>query len=318
MKKKIYTGVILILSIVLTGCCLQHQWQDADCSTPKTCSECKKTEGEALGHDWQDAACEAPKTCSRCGKSEGEALGHDWQDATCEAPRTCRLCKDTEGEALGHDWTEANFQTPKTCNLCMITEGEKLSAYFEENGLKCDNNLDTEYDYSTVTPDETLPVKGKIMASNYKKFESDDTHEGKEGYVWRELTLTFTISDTNASNYGYITGTGFADYYQGILDASEDETGKFFWGGQSVGNTYEDTLMVNINGVDYETYIKQTADNGKWSGNTVTKVYTMAWLAPIEYDGAILYVYNGKLSDAETMAEFTEDMENMFIFFKLN
>ena len=34
-------------------------------------------------HEWQEATCTEPKTCSRCGETEGEALGHDYVDGYC-------------------------------------------------------------------------------------------------------------------------------------------------------------------------------------------------------------------------------------------
>lgn len=47
-----------------------------------SCSQCDETNnttpiGSALGHDWTNATCTAPKTCSRCHSTEGEPLGHD-------------------------------------------------------------------------------------------------------------------------------------------------------------------------------------------------------------------------------------------------
>lgn len=45
-----------------------HNWVDADCDTPKTCSVCQATEGAALGHDWTED--DGTKTCARCGATE--------------------------------------------------------------------------------------------------------------------------------------------------------------------------------------------------------------------------------------------------------
>lgn len=36
-----------------------------------------------LGHEWQDATCTEPKTCSVCGSTEGEALGHTTRQGYC-------------------------------------------------------------------------------------------------------------------------------------------------------------------------------------------------------------------------------------------
>ena len=105
---------------------LGHDWGEADCTTPKTCSVCNTTEGEPLGHKWVAADCDTPKTCSVCSVTEGEALGHTWTDATCTTPKTCSVCKATEGESLGHTWTDATCTTPKTCSVCKATEGAPL------------------------------------------------------------------------------------------------------------------------------------------------------------------------------------------------
>ena len=73
----------------------EHVWVDADCTTPKTCSECGATEGEALGHDWEiiseeEATCTANGSttyeCAACGESKTEAipaLPHNYVEGFC-------------------------------------------------------------------------------------------------------------------------------------------------------------------------------------------------------------------------------------------
>ena len=127
MKKKVaILALALVLVLALTGCACKHEWVEADCVTPKTCSKCQETEGEALGHTWVDADCVTPKTCSVCAATEGEALGHTWVDADCVTPKTCSVCAATEGEALGHTFVDADCVTPKTCSVCAFAEGEAL------------------------------------------------------------------------------------------------------------------------------------------------------------------------------------------------
>lgn len=101
-----------------------HNWIDATCTTPKTCSLCGKTEGEALGHieeiiPAKAATCEETGLtdgvrCSRCGEILVEqqvipALGHNYtseviKSATCteEGLRryTCTRCGDTYDEVI--------------------------------------------------------------------------------------------------------------------------------------------------------------------------------------------------------------------------
>ena len=124
MKKAALFLFLLALICTLTACGCKHEWQEATCETPKTCTLCQETEGEPLRHSWVDATCEEPKTCSNCALTEGEALGHNWVDATCEAPKTCTNCAMTEGEALGHQWNNADCQVEKVCTVCSFASGK--------------------------------------------------------------------------------------------------------------------------------------------------------------------------------------------------
>ncbi len=135
---------------VTTDC--THNYEDATCTDPETCSRCGETRGDALGHDYGEATCTEPETCSRCDDTRGDALGHeaneatcteasvcsrceetvtdalghDYSDATCTEAAKCSRCGETEGEALGHDWQEATCTEPKKCSRCSETEGDPL------------------------------------------------------------------------------------------------------------------------------------------------------------------------------------------------
>lgn len=76
MKKWICVLLLLTAALVLTGCCISHEWAEATCAAPKTCVKCEKTEGGPLPHTWLDATCTAPKTCEVCGTTDGEPAPH--------------------------------------------------------------------------------------------------------------------------------------------------------------------------------------------------------------------------------------------------
>lgn len=50
MKKFISFALVLAMAFSMAACGCSHQWQDATCTAPKTCSKCGETEGEVLGH----------------------------------------------------------------------------------------------------------------------------------------------------------------------------------------------------------------------------------------------------------------------------
>ena len=125
--QKIQTEIIAII---------EHDWEKATCTSPKTCNSCGETEGNELGHSWKDATCAAPTTCRNCGKTEGSSLEHSWTDATCTSPEMCTKCYKTEGSALGHSWKDATCSSPKKCKTCGKTEGTALKHNSNSKG-KC-------------------------------------------------------------------------------------------------------------------------------------------------------------------------------------
>ena len=91
----------LCLSLAACGEC-KHQWKEADCENPKTCSLCGETEGKALGHDWQGGDCQNPQVCARCGK-EGQILDThqegEWEKTSIDVENSlqnyekkCKVC----------------------------------------------------------------------------------------------------------------------------------------------------------------------------------------------------------------------------------
>ncbi len=190
-----------------------HKWEDADCETPKTCSECGKTEGKATGHKWDDATCQAPKTCSVCGETEGKAsehtwddatceypmicskcgetmgsaTGHSWSDASCEAPQICSKCGKTQGRALGHVWMDATYDAPKTCSECGATEGSPLER--PAISFTIINSLPQEfsYHYSTGTKRDTVKITNVAVS-----YEAD---------VWNEVEYDVTLYFTGEKLY---------------------------------------------------------------------------------------------------------------------
>lgn len=109
----------LLFCAALAGCQCEHQWTEATCTTPKTCSLCDETEGESLGHNWIPATCEAPETCSRCDEVRGTPINHTWIDATCVEAKKCSTCQKNEGQPLGHN--EGDWEVVE-CDMVKATE----------------------------------------------------------------------------------------------------------------------------------------------------------------------------------------------------
>ena len=305
----------IAMMLCLTACGHEHTWADAACLSPRICTSCGETEGEALGHTWADATCSAPRTCARCGATEGEVLAHNWTAATCEAPKTCSLCGETEGEALGHTWTEANYQAPKTCSLCGATEGDKLISYFEEYGLDtrlCDKTAEHELEQTCGSDTNTTTVL-KITVEDYKTITSDETHAAADGYEWKIMTIKMHMWDENAQRYGISTWNYLWDniYVGEPSDPDGDVTGLF-----------EDGMhhCVEWNGIEYEEGLLQIAESvGEWekddAGNYYRDIFvTVSVRVPVGYDGFVfgLEGYGWDWPDSKYLHEVITDDTLMF------
>ncbi len=199
MKKILFVAVgallligAVVLAVLLLRC--DHQWLDATCDAPSTCSSCKATRGEPLGHHWQNATCTVMEHCARCNVSRGAALGHSWQEATCLLPKLCTVCGHEEGSALGHSWQEATCTAPRVCTLCGQTQGEPSQHTWSPAnclapatcsfcGLTQGEITDHQWRSATCTAAQTCTVCKKTVGSAL-------------GHRWREATCTKAESCT--------------------------------------------------------------------------------------------------------------------------
>lgn len=173
--------------------------------------------GCAKEHVWEEATCTSPKTCVECGETEGEELGHTWVEATCASPKTCSVCNVTEGVALEHTLTDATYQSASTCTVCGEKVGEPLKAVFEEHEIVCSAEENVEYEYISIcSSDPAKETVGTVVFSDYNTFASDESHPAREGYEWKTVVITQTFSDDNANNYGCVGFAPSFDYYLGV------------------------------------------------------------------------------------------------------
>lgn len=231
---------VLMVASLLTGCGCEHEWNDPNCDTPKTCSKCGETEGAPLGHSWLAATCDTPKTCEVCGKAEGEALGHSWTEADCEHPKTCSNCKLTEGEALGHSWVDATTDAPKTCTTCNATEGEKIIVDSRFTTGACQHLFGSWTGQMTVDGEKELGLEIEGESLDYITFITYTF--GNDGTMILEVTfdeesyLHVVELYTIELMYATLTGKGMtrdqadaammAQYGMGVVDYVKAEVAK--------------------------------------------------------------------------------------------
>lgn len=300
MKKSILILLsLLIPAALLTGCSCQHQWLDATCELPKTCTQCNVTEGEPLGHSWLEANCETPQTCSRCNLTDGNPLGHTWEEATCTTAKTCSVCGLSEGTPLEHTWEgESTLYTGAVCAVCGA-DGDPLPGYLAQNNLhpNAEPVQITEYHTNTfVRPD--LDTVGEFFASKVLICEYDETHRSRQGYEWRTADITITFKDSNSNLFGSNVICARADYYQ---EQMLKQTKK------------QESFHVTYNGKDYKCTAFYENTGFYYDNNCNVFQMTCYVQVPIGYDGVVLAFFHGG-TDVEGKQLHEAADENTLLF----
>ena len=283
------TVTLYLAEITETEC--QHEWAEATCTAPQTCTICGETEGEALGHKFADATCTTAKTCSVCNATEGEALGHKFADATCTAAKTCSVCNATEGEALGHKFADATCTAAKTCSVCNATEGEALGHKFAD--ATCTTPKTCKRENCNATDGESLghnwaetlsqDADGHWYAcsrcdekNGYAEHEFDEDSTCECGYInthVHSLTLVEekAVTCTEDGNNAYYVCSGCEDYFEdadGLVIITDKTSVVISHTGHSFTNyTYNNDATCTADGTETATCSNENCVET----NTVTK-----------------------------------------------
>lgn len=202
MKKKLTLLVLALMCLlVLAGCGCEHEWIEADCVNPATCSKCDATEGSPKGHTWEAATCTTAKTCEICGVTEGEALGHDWQEATVEAPKTCKVCGETEGDPLTPPFLESDsYKNVKRIIM------ENMGDYNPEFEYDAESDLLYIYldapegaAYALVSAPAVMADSWAVVVDNFCNL-SDVAHTAFVNEGYDTGCALMMISDANSDN----------------------------------------------------------------------------------------------------------------------
>ena len=245
-------GAVLLVVAVLFGThvlCI-HDWQDATCDAPRTCSICGRTEGEKLEHDWQDATCEDPETCALCGKTRGKANGHNWEEATCTSAERCTRCGKQRGGALGHDLPE--FETTKEATCTEAGERRATCRRCGEVVTESIPKVDHKPGDWEVTEAPSVTSSGNVIpGTRQRKCTVCGQVVESESF-----TIEVTVSQQNAleSALSYLSWTAFS--YSGLVEQLEFE-----------GYSHEDaTFAADYCGADWnEQAAKQAESYLSWT-----------------------------------------------------
>ena len=150
MKKVLTLIAVLCMAVmVFTGCfestpACEHNWTEATCTAPQTCSLCGETDGEALGHT-EETITGTAATCTTAGLTDG---------------KKCSVCGEItvqQTTIAAKDHTEETVAgTPATCTEPGLTDGKKCSVCgvttVEQTSIDPLNHKAGEDDGDVTTP----------------------------------------------------------------------------------------------------------------------------------------------------------------------
>ena len=236
-------------------------------------------------HEWEEATCQAPQTCSICGKTDGDILEHDWQEATCQNPQKCSLCGETQGHALEHspgnkvtsstDMVKATVTTQKTCSVCgEAVDSQTVSLKKLHDG---EQFLTTPKEFSERMGNKLKEIQGCELKTRVGevngKFAFGVLLDGK-----KVGAFMFTNSDgdalvstekKNVACFGKILGTVDMDYIAEVILALIEtcDPSLSFSAVKAVGTDLLEDKTVTKNGI---TYVFTVQSDGALLGASIS------------------------------------------------
>lgn len=310
MKRRILMlALVILLTACLTACGCEHEWAEANCQTPKTCTLCEKTEGEIGDHNWEDATCNAPKTCTVCALTEGDVKPHTVVEANYQVGETCSDCGAvlsdpvepefvrtgrnhrtvdlTAGHGKEYDYTTGkNNNTQAFGTIAWVSWAVPMDPTMDPNADAIDC-----YVPEGILP-ETVPISGIHVLM-----------ENVEGYQWRGIQAAVKIQ----GNYNMIWG--YEDYYS-LAQYDEDAIMEPFKSGNDDGMIIVSYFPVTMNGEVYEdcSIVSVVLESR-------TAVYlTTFYRVPVGYDGAVFSLVDSR---AMENSDYTsEEKDNGFVSYE--
>lgn len=186
MKKLTLILLSVLMIVTLVACGDKECKHTYDNACDVTCNECG--EERTVTHDFADADCLNPKTCTVCGKTEGSALGHEWTTPDvdlCEVQSTCSRCGATDGENKKHtpENDDNDCSTALNCGVC----GKEILAAGEHSPEKDDGNCTTE---------QKCTVCGQVAVAA-KDAHNDTDHDYLCDNAGCQVTVGNPPEDTN-------------------------------------------------------------------------------------------------------------------------
>ena len=212
-------------------------------------------------HNWDDATCTAPKTCSVCGDIEGEALGHGHTQGWAYVAGTQEhevICKD----CCGYSYTEAHSYVDGVC-VCEAVDSYTLTVYAMDGSVLLSTNVPygvNVYNYVKDLVGGSVPVNvenqiGELVFTGWMDINANPI---VDGYTMpaEDLEVVSNFAFTGWMKYGYIDGWVYESLDQIQKTGWTEIDGSWYYLDTETGIRAEGLTRVSyptapINGITY-------------------------------------------------------------------
>ena len=196
MKKLTSILLSLLTAVTLVACDGKECNHTYDNACDVTCNECG--EERTVTHDFNAADCDTPKTCSVCGATEGEATGHEYENdyvVSAEGHYKKCICHPELDTVVPHkDKAEDNVcddcAYEYNCDFTVPLDREHATVKIELT------NLSTYTTHTAYTNDNGVAVVN-IPKGEY----SLSIVHYNSGYIWRDKDNNVVLTEENNSYF---------------------------------------------------------------------------------------------------------------------
>lgn len=210
MRRLFAVLLTLIMLLSLCACTAEPQATDPDIDDPIV---------ETCQHNWIDATCATPKTCSLCGTKEGYAAGHSWEEGVCTVcdaadPSFDPLVNGTWLYLTKERWKVLNFHPDGTCDIQTVSGMPKSAPTLEEAVNTAAADLQRQYkedwEHYAARKYQVLKIRDYYYVANVTSTTGEYTTDGKnitimQDYVpFRVEMLSNELLQEDVDGYRYI------------------------------------------------------------------------------------------------------------------
>lgn len=185
MKRFLSALFACCVLLSLCACTAEPQATDPDIYGPieETCQ-----------HNWIDATCATPKTCSLCGTKEGYAAGHSWEEGVCTVcdaadPSFDPLVNGTWLYLTKERWEVLDFQLDGTCDIKTVLGAPTSAVTLEQSVNAAVANLQRQYkedwEHYAARKYQVLKIREYYYVANVTSTTAEYTTDGRNVTIMR-------------------------------------------------------------------------------------------------------------------------------------